>query len=241
MVALKDDRGYNQMFKPNKAMKIRSERRAKMIISEMDITYESEILEIGCGTGEIAYFIAKETNAKVLATDLCVPFIEEAKLKFMNIDNLKFECLNFNSPDSLMGRKFDYIIGNGILHHLYNNLDETLSNIFFLLKKDGKLIFLEPNIYNPYCLLIFKLNYFRQKAKLEPDEMAFSNKFISRKLKKAKYQNIKVDFRDFLIPITPAGLVNFVIKIGNFIEKIPILKKMSQSIFIIGQKKTDND
>lgn len=224
------------MFKPSKAMEIRSERRAKMIVSEMEIINGSEILEIGCGTGEIAYYIAKETEAKVLATDLCIPFIEEAKLKFKNIENLSFECLNFNSPDSLMGKKFDYIVGNGILHHLYNNLDETLNNIFFLLKDNGKLIFLEPNIYNPYCTLIFKVDYFRKKAKLEPDEMAFSKRFIFKKLKKAQFQNIKVNFRDFLIPITPAPLVNFVIKMGNFIEQIPILNTMSQSIFIIGQK-----
>ena len=112
----------------------------------------------------------------------------------------------------------------------------ALNNIFYLLKDNGKLIFLEPNIYNPYCTLIFKVNYFRKKAKLEPDEMAFSKRYISTKLEKAQFQNIKVEFRDFLIPITPAPLVNFVIKMGNFIEQIPLLNKMSQSIFIIGQK-----
>jgi 2-polyprenyl-3-methyl-5-hydroxy-6-metoxy-1,4-benzoquinol methylase len=236
MASLKDDRGYNQMFKPSIAMEIRSKRRANMIVSEMNISSKTEILEIGCGTGEIAFFIANETKANVLATDLCIPFIEEAKIKFKNVHNLSFDCLNFNNPDSLLGRKFDYIIGNGILHHLYNNLDETLENIYFLLKKDGKLIFLEPNIYNPYCLLIFKSNYFRKIANLEPDEMAFSKKFIFKKLQAAKYQNIKINFRDFLIPITPSYLVSFVIYIGSILEKIPLLNKMSQSIFIIGQK-----
>lgn len=236
MASLKDDRGYNQMFKPTIAMEIRSKRRANMIISEMNISSKTEILEIGCGTGEIAFFIANETKAIVLATDLCIPFIEEAKIKFKDVSNLSFDTLNFNSPDSLMGRKFDYIVGNGILHHLYNNLDETLENIYFLLKKGGKLIFLEPNIYNPYCLLIFKTNYFRKIANLEPDEMAFSKKFIFKKLQTAKYQNIKIDFRDFLLPITPSYLVTFVIFLGNILEKIPLLNKMSQSIFIIGQK-----
>ena len=236
MTSLKDDRGYNQMFKPSKAMEIRSKRRAGMIVSEMNISSDSEILEIGCGTGEIAFFIAKETKANVLATDLCIPFIEEAKLKFKDIPNLNFDSLNFNSPDSLMGRKFDYIIGNGILHHLYNNLDETLDNIYFLLKQDGKLIFLEPNIYNPYCFIIFNSKYFRKIANLEPDEMAFSKRFIYKKLQSTKYKGIKISFRDFLLPITPSYLVNFVIFIGNILEKIPLLNKMSQSIFIIGQK-----
>ena len=37
-----------------------------MIVSEMNLTSKTEILEIGCGTGEIAFFIANETKANVL-------------------------------------------------------------------------------------------------------------------------------------------------------------------------------
>ena len=41
MASLTDDRGYNQMFAPSKAMQIRSERRCDMIISEMKLTKDS--------------------------------------------------------------------------------------------------------------------------------------------------------------------------------------------------------
>lgn len=37
MASLADDRGYNQMFAPSKAMQVRSERRSEMIISENEI------------------------------------------------------------------------------------------------------------------------------------------------------------------------------------------------------------
>jgi SAM-dependent methyltransferase len=209
-----------------------------MIVSVMDLNSEKEILEIGCGTGEIAFFISKDTGAKVLATDLCVPFIDEAKLKFQSVDNLSFECLDFTSLETLRGRKFDYIVGNGILHHLYSNLDETLNSILYLLKEDGKLIFLEPNVYNPYCWLIFKINVFRKLANLEPDEMAFSKSFIKRKLQRNNFQSIKISFRDFLLPITPSFLINFVIRLSDLLEKIPFLNVFSQSIFIVAQKKS---
>ena len=109
MASLTDDRGYNQMFAPSKAMQIRSERRCDMIISEMTIIPETSILEIGCGTGEIASFIAQKTKAQVLGTDICVPFIEEAKEKH-KFPNLSFDVLNFNSPETLQGKKFDYVI-----------------------------------------------------------------------------------------------------------------------------------
>ena len=235
MASLTDDRGYNQMFAPSKAMQIRSERRCDMIISEMIITEETTILEIGCGTGEIASFIAQKTKAQVIGTDICVPFIEEAKEKHQ-FPNLSFDVLNFNNPETLQGKKFDYIIGNGILHHLYYHLDEALKNILFLLKDDGKLIFLEPNLINPYCYLIFSYPYFRKKANLEPDEMAFTKSFIQEKLKKAGYKSSKVVYKDFLLPVIPDALIKPVIVIGDVVEKIPLLNKMTQSIFIVGTK-----
>ena len=39
---------------------------------------------------------------------------------------------------------------------------------------DGRIIFLEPNLHNPYVYLIFSRPKLRQRARLEPDEMAFS-------------------------------------------------------------------
>jgi 2-polyprenyl-3-methyl-5-hydroxy-6-metoxy-1,4-benzoquinol methylase len=235
MASLKDDRGFNQMFAPTKAMQIRSERRCDMIISEMTITPETTILEIGCGTGEIASFIAQKTKAQVIGTDICVPFIEEAKEKH-KFPNLSFDVLNFNSPETLQGKKFDYIIGNGILHHLYYHLDEALKNILFLLKDGGKLIFLEPNLVNPYVYLIFSYSYLRKKANLEPDEMAFTKSFIQEKLKKAGYSSSKVVYKDFLLPVIPDALIKPVIVVGDIVEKIPLLNKMTQSIFIVGNK-----
>jgi 2-polyprenyl-3-methyl-5-hydroxy-6-metoxy-1,4-benzoquinol methylase len=235
MSAITDDRGYNQMFKPSEAMRIRSERRCDMLLSAMEINTETKILEIGCGTGEIANFVAKKTKAQVLGIDICKPFIEEAK-KLHLLPNLNFEVLDFNQPKSLSGEKFDYIIGNGILHHLYYDLDAALQNIRQLLKPNGKLIFLEPNIINPYCYIIFTYPYFRKKAKLEPDEMAFSKSFILKKLQKNGYINNMVSYKDFLLPITPKILIRPLIWVGNILEKLPLLSAMSQSIFIIGSK-----
>ena len=235
MASLTDDRGYNQMFAPSKAMQIRSERRSDMIISEMQLTKDSIILEIGCGTGEIAAFIAGKVDAKVIGTDICIPFVEEANKKHKR-DNLHFEYLDFNKPESLNGQKFDYIIGNGILHHLYYHLDEALVAIRALLKDGGKLIFLEPNLVNPYVYLIFSYPYLRKKANLEPDEMAFTKSFIQEKLKNAGYSSSKVVYKDFLLPVIPDALIKPVLVVGDFVEKIPLLNKMTQSIFIVGNK-----
>ena len=76
-----------------------------------------------------------------------------------------------------------------------------------LLKDKGKIIFLEPNLFNPYIYLIFSYESLRKKAHLEPDEMAFSKPFIVEKLKKAGFSNIQVEYRDFLLPGIPESLV----------------------------------
>jgi 2-polyprenyl-3-methyl-5-hydroxy-6-metoxy-1,4-benzoquinol methylase len=227
---IKDDRGFNQGFKLVKSTEVRMRRRADWMIADMVADTNKSVLEIGCGTGEVSFWIAEKTGMQVLATDLCVPFIEQAK-KNLQLPNLQFEVLDFNKPEQVKNRTFDYIIGNGILHHLYFHLDDALLTLKSLLKKDGKIIFMEPNIYNPYCAVIF--NYARKWAKLEPDEMAFSKPFIIHKLTEAGFTKSKVEYKDFLLPGIPEALIKPSIIIGYAVEKIPLLKCVSQSIYIV--------
>ncbi len=232
MGSIIDDRGYNQGFKLVMSTEVRMKRRADWMRQEMDAVYGKNVLEIGCGTGEISYWIANSSTLKVTGTDLCVPFIEQANKSYQS-SNLKYEVLDFNLPAKPESEKFDYIIGNGILHHLYHHLDVALQNIRNILKPDGKIIFIEPNIYNPYCAVIFHMA--RNWANLEPDEMAFSKPFITRKLRHNHFKNIHVEYKDFLLPGIPKIMIQPSIFIGNMAEKTPLLKMLSQSIFITAQ------
>ena len=233
MKNVKDDRGFNQVWAESESTRIRAERRCDYMLSLMDLKSDISIMEIGCGVGTNAHLMAMKSGKKILGTDLCVPFIEEAKKKFV-LPGLRYEVLDFNKAADFKGETFNYIIGNGILHHLYHHLDEVFINMMRLLKAGGKIIFLEPNIYNPYCAVIF--NFARKWAHLEPDEMAFSKSFITNKLKKAGFKNISVEYKDFLLPGIPPMLVQPSIHIGNVIEKIPIMKMVSQSIYISAER-----
>jgi hypothetical protein len=62
--------------------------------------------------------------------------------------------------------------------------------------------------------------------------MAFSKDFITKKLLKAGYKDVKVEYKDFLLPGIPEVLITPSVKAGNLLEKIPFVKKVSQSIFI---------
>lgn len=235
MTKIVDDRGFNQIYKPEGATKIRLQRRAMFFTEEMNKSESCSVLEIGCGTGEVSYWIAQQIKGTVLGTDLSQQFVDQANENY-KLPNLQYKVVDFNKPEDLNNKKFDYIIGNGILHHLYYNLDEVFISFKKLLSDKGKIIFMEPNIYNPYCALIFKIPTLRKSAKLEPDEMAFSKPFVTDKLKKHDYTNIHVAYRDFLLPGIPMWLVKPSIYTGNILERIPLIKMVSQSIFIVASK-----
>ena len=237
MIGVKDDKGYNQGYKDSAAMEVRTKRRVDYFLSLMDRSEVKDVLEIGCGRGEVSNYIASNSKNNVLGTDICLPFINEAKSRY-SLPNLQFEVLDFNSPDSINEKQFDYIIGNGILHHLYYTIDDALVNLYKLLKPGGKIIFLEPNLLNPYCFLIFDtIPLFRNMAKLEPTEKAFTKNFIIEKLNKHQYVDIDVRYKDFLLPIVPKLLIKPVIVIGDFLEKVPGLRIVTQSLFISAAKK----
>lgn len=233
MASVLDDRGYNQGFQLVESTRTRMQRRTLQILSCMNNITPKNVLEIGCGTGEVSFWLAESSHHKILGTDLCLPFIESARMKYSR-PNLVYEVVDFNDPQQVNGRSFDYIIGNGILHHLYPSLEASLQKMHQMLNDGGKIIFFEPNIYNPYCAIIF--NWTRTWANLEPDEMAFSRRYITRMLKNLGYTNVSVTYRDFLIPGVPDWLIKPLIAIGDRLERVWPLNRLSQSLFIVAEK-----
>lgn len=231
MRSVRDDRGYNQGWAGGRATNIRAERRCDYMISQMRTPLAGTVLEIGCGTGLNSFLLASKTSSRVLGTDICVPFIEEANRRYQ-LPNLRFAVLDFNQAAQFEGETFDYIVGNGILHHLYHHLADALTNMRRLLKPGGKIVFLEPNLYNPYVYSIFRFSYLRRLTRLEPDEVAFSKRYVSKLLSAAGYENIQVEYKDFLLPGVPDIFIAPSIAIGAVLERVPAVRMMSQSVFI---------
>ena len=231
MKSVRDDRGYNQGWAESRATTVRAERRCDYMISQMRSPLSGNVLEIGCGTGQNSFFLAQKTGLRVLGTDICVPFIDEANRRFQ-LPNLRYAVLDFNQAAQFEGERFDYIVGNGILHHLYYHLSDALVNMRRLLKRGGKIVFLEPNLYNPYVLSIFKVPPLRRLAHLEPDEMAFTKRRVIRLLAAAGYRETRVEYKDFLLPGIPDALIAPSIAMGAVLERIPVIRMLSQSIFI---------
>lgn len=106
----------------------------KQLTKQLDTV--QNILEINCGTGEDAIWLAKQ-NFKITATDISPKMIEVSKTKG-NFDNLNFVTTDIKTiTSSFVGQKFDLIFSNfGGL----NCLSQSEMEQFF---KDGKEILSE--------------------------------------------------------------------------------------------------
>jgi ubiquinone/menaquinone biosynthesis C-methylase UbiE len=229
--SIKDGKGVNQIFKDSVALRVRTDKRCDKIINIAGIKADWNLLEIGCGTGEYAGVISKKTGAKIIGNDINPDFIAAAvKNKNENLDFIVGDAtaLDFNS------QRFDLIYGNGILHHIVNR-DKLFSGFAGLLKPDGKIAFIEPNIFNPAVMLIFS-RFFKRFFHLDPDEAAFLRSRIRKELESAGFKNVLVKPIDFILPVTPKFLVKLNIVINNVFEKIPLVREMSQSIIIYAER-----
>ena len=130
------------------------------------IGYKKDVLEVGCGTGQLAIYFALGTNNRVVGLD---PTIESLELaadfsKKHNIDNIDFVNADI-FDDVLTDRFFDFIWCNGVLHHTkdpyeaFRVLIKSLKNEGYVLiglyNKIGRI----RTIFRRYMFKIFGENF----------------------------------------------------------------------------------
>ncbi|MBI5544750.1 MAG: methyltransferase [Deltaproteobacteria bacterium] len=234
MASIVDDRGFNQGFEWSQAQQVRIRRRASAIAQAL-APGATRVLEWGCGTGELASFLAQSPRLRVTGVDLCGRFVEEAQRRFGH-ERLGFQQADLAREDALgdLGGAgaWEAVVGNGILHHLYYRIGPALRTMRSMLAPGGQLVFWEPNLFNPYVFAIFTLKPLRRLTRLEPDEMAFPPAWIERELLAAGFRDVHVAFRDFLLPNVPMGLVPAVTRVGDVLERAPVVRRLAQSLFI---------
>lgn len=111
------------------------------------IPFGAKILEVGCGTGQLANFLAATWGRTVFGTDISLNSLklgQEFKEK-NHINNCGFFQMNLFKP-VFKPESFDFVICNGVLHHTYDPFKgfETISK---LVKKEGFIII---GLYNTY-------------------------------------------------------------------------------------------
>ena len=153
----------------------------KEIISDLKLTADSLILDVGSKDGEKAHYLI--TNGQVLMSDISKkelsPFVLSDATKLPYSDN-----------------SFDLVTILHVIEHIKNH-KEALQEIFRVLKKDGTALIVTPNEarFTKICSVILRTFALSpNKYPLNPDHvLEYSGKGIENLMKHSEFGNYKID------------------------------------------------
>ncbi|WP_165741824.1 carbamoyltransferase N-terminal domain-containing protein [Candidatus Thiosymbion oneisti] len=124
--------------------KARAGRYARRL--DETIPYNAEVLEIGCGTGQLTNFLGSSCR-RVIGTDMCLNSLRlgEAFRREQGLVRVRFMQMNLFRP-ALRPARFDVVLCNGVLHHTSDPY-RGLMALVPLLKPGGHLVL---GLYNRY-------------------------------------------------------------------------------------------
>lgn len=214
------------------AGRVRSQRRAQLIIQHSGLEPRVHALEIGCGTGLFTEKFA-ESGATIVAVDISAELLERARSRQIESSRVRFLLKRFEDCD--LEGPFDAVIGSSVIHHL--ELSLALEQIARLLKPGGWLCFAEPNMLNPQVFLERKLaDVPGLFPYVSPDETAFVRWRLGRQLRHAGFESVQITPFDWLHPWVPAALIKPVLAFGSLLERTPVLREFSGSLLITARR-----
>ena len=158
---------YDKYDLMNDVMSLGAHRKwKKNLIKLMNPTNKQSLIDVGCGTGDIAKLYSKATNYKsnILCVDPNKKMIEKGKNRLKNFSNIQWkEC--FGEKLKVQDEKFDfYTISFGLRNT--SSVEKTISEAYRVLKKGGRFFCLEFSkirnqnlnfIYSQYSKLLPKI------------------------------------------------------------------------------------
>lgn len=116
----------------------------KKIFKLEDINNTSKILDVGCGTGQTAAYLAYKYGAKVTGIDVSPTMVAKAK-KRIKKNRLPVKIIQGSIEEiPLPDNHFDFIISESVLSFV--NKPRALNEIFRLLKSGGRFVAIEQTI-----------------------------------------------------------------------------------------------
>lgn len=117
-----------------------------------------KILDLGCGLGDASVYFAKK-GAHVYSIDISPQMIQVTKklARMHHVGRQIKSSVMVAEKLRFPNNYFDYIYGNGVLHHV--DINKASQEIHRTLKPKGRAFFIEPLPYNPL------VNFYRYLAK----------------------------------------------------------------------------
>lgn len=204
------------------------------LIKESGITRKDKILDVGCGMGKYTLNLLSK-GYQVEGLDLNPLLLQQFLMYNNNLFNVKLHSADIVEAPEELNEQYDCIIGFMVLHHLHV-LETCFQSMNRLLKPGGKIIFLEPNPYNPlFHLQIWftpGMSYKGEKGLLD-----MTRKKLFTAMEFARFEDMKIHRFGMFPPQVynkKAGQ-----RIDRFLSDINLLSPVKAFQLISGTKKID--
>ncbi len=157
--------------------------RISLSVLSRYLTYATNVLDVGCGSGSIAFCIAN-MGKKVVGIDISSKAIDicSKTSKVMGLSNIAgFEVAD--GSNFISNQKFDLIICTEVLEHLKDD-KQTVKNFFKILNHGGSLFISVPSKNSP----IFRLGLSNQFDKTVGHLRRYSTEELEELLRKVGYE-----------------------------------------------------
>ena len=107
------------------------------------ITDETQILDVGCGDGEIPIEIYKKTKSKITVLDGSSAMLDEfsKKMSANDIDDIKIIQRRYEDT-RFLEKSFDILISNSVLHHV-KSPKQFWEKSFNLVRQQGYIMLMD--------------------------------------------------------------------------------------------------
>lgn len=153
-----------------------------------EIPFECDVVDIGCGTGQLVNFLGLKEGRRMLGVDYSQHSLELASSlrdKF-NLSNVRFQRENILEL-SLPDESFDYVFCNGVLHHTSDPYG-GFQHMVRICRPGGYVV---VGLYNTYGRLMLEVRRRVVRLKMRFDPKA-KDKAIEKQLVKLEKDDLKI-------------------------------------------------
>lgn len=205
---------------------LHAKKEINLILSFIKKGKKKELVDFGSGGGRLTIPLL-QNNYKVTAIDIDKKSRDQLLKTAVKIRKNKNLQINVTFPKD---RKYDYILGTDILHHIKINKYFKLFND--CLNNEGEIIFSEPNILNVSWILFISL-FLDWKIEKGIIQMNYYN--LLKQLRLAGFKDIKITGL-FLFPPMFFKHIVFLSEINLMLGNLPIFKLFAFRYIITASK-----
>jgi len=140
-------KGFDEDFAKKDYMEKRTgdDDQLKKIINSLNISPQSKILDLGTGSGYLAFPIAKiHIDSEIIGLDIAVKTLAQNREKVLKMELTNLNFVDYNGVSfPFESNMFDYVITRYALHH-FPNIDKTFAEISRVVKSGGMLFISDP-------------------------------------------------------------------------------------------------